>query len=275
MDRKDKKIQKENIATRNKGLIIIRELEQVVRAFNKVLKDKDDRAKSIEGDLQELGKTLQENLDGQYEIDRNFDMYNNNIEKIVFNLQQLEDEEKTQAGRYERLLNGIGIGDENQESGDSLADDAIPAENENHDLDSLNKLRKRREKFIQKLNQEFKILEEKLSSIGKLKKELEDSRDEIGEKRAHTIDKKKVLEEEGKKLLNEVGRLESELETIILEEKNLIEESVKMIKRVESCLELDEKIDHVLFSSQTFNESAETSPASGPSGNGHKIAVGT
>lgn len=52
-------------------------------------------------------------------------------------------------------------------------------------------------------------------------------------------------------------RLESELETTILEEKNLIEESTKMIKQVENSLELDESIDHVLFSSLSLSESSE------------------
>lgn len=275
MKRKDTKIQEENIAARENGLIITRELERVMRTFSKVLKNKDDRAKSIEGDLQGIKKALKENLDSQYEIDRDFEIFDNNIEKIILNLQHIENEEETHSSWYERLLNGIGIDSENQESDDALKDDAISAKNEKPELDSLEKLRQRREIFIQNLNKEFNSLEEKLASIGKLKKELEESCIEIGEKKAHTFSKKKALEEKEKKLINEAGRLESELETTIIEEKNLIEESAKIIKLVESCLELDEKIDHVLFSSQTIKESAETSPASERSHNGHKIAIGT
>jgi septal ring factor EnvC (AmiA/AmiB activator) len=274
MNRKNTKLQEENIATREKSLVIVRELDRIMRALNKVLKSKDDRAKAIEGDLQELGKTLEENLECLYEIDRDFEIYNKNMEKIIINLQHLEDEEETQASWYERLLNGIGIDGENQESDDALTDDAIPAENENHDLVVLENLRKRREKFLQNLSQEFESLEDKLTSINKLRKELEDSQNEIREKKADSLERKNALEDEGKKLLYEVGRLENELEITVLEEKNLIEESEKIIKCVESSLKLDEKIDHALFSSQTPDESEEVSPAIEPSENGHKIAIG-
>lgn len=257
MKRKDLKTQEENIAIREKGLIIARELDRVIRTFNKVLEHKDNCAKSMETDLQGLGKTLQENLDSQYEIDRNFELYNNNIEKITLNLQQLESEERTHSGRYERLLKGVGIESDFKDS--ENFPDAEPAATDQDNLDNLEQLRNRRENFLNNLNQEFLSLEEKLTSIGKLRKELEDSRNEIREKKAHSLEKKDALEEEGKKLLNEVGRLENDLETTVLEEKNLIEESVKIIQKVESCLELDEKIDHVLFSSLTLAESAETS----------------
>jgi chromosome segregation ATPase len=262
MNRKDSKVQEENIATREKGLIIARELDRVIRTFNKVLEHKDSCAKSMEADLQGMGSRLQENLDSQYEIDRNFELYNNNIEKISLNLQQLESEERTHSGRYERLLKGVGIESDFKDS--ETSSDAVPADNDQDSLDTMEQLRNRREKFLNNLNQEFLSLEEKLTSIDKLRKELEESRNEIREKKAHSLEKKDALEEEGKKLLNEVGRLESELETTVLEEKNLIEESVKIIQKVESCLELDEKIDHVLFSYLTLAESAETSSDSEP-----------
>jgi chromosome segregation ATPase len=277
MNRKDKKLQEENIAAREKGLIIVQELERVVRTFNEVLKDKDDCAKSMEADLQGLGKTLEKNLDSQRFLDRNLITYDNNINEILLNLQHLEDEERTYAGQYECLLKGKGIEieDENQEPDDPSASDAIPTGNDNSDLDSLEKLRNRREKFLQNLNQEFKSLEENLVSIVNLRTELEESRNEIKVKKAHALEKKASLEEEGEKLLNKVGRLESELETTIREEKNLIEQSVKMIKQIENNLELDENTDHVLFSSLSLAESAETTSTSETSGNGHKIAIGT
>ncbi len=259
MKRKDSKVQEENIAAREKGLIIVREFERVIRTFNKVLEHKDNCAKSMETDLQGLLKSLQENLDKQYEIDRNFEIFNNNIEKITLNLQQLENEERTHAGRYERLLKGVGIEGDDPESENPSASKAVPGDNDKDDLDVLEKLRNRRESFLSKLSQEFKSLDDKLLSITKLRKELDESRNEIRDKKAHSLEKKDALEEEGKKLLNEVGRLESDLETTVLEEKNLIEESVKIIQKVESSLELDEKTDHILFSSLTLAESAETS----------------
>jgi len=257
MKRKDSKIQEDNIAAREKGLIIVREFDRVIRTFNKVLKHKDDCAKSMEAELRGLVKSLQENLDSQHAIDRNFEIFDDNIEKIILNLQHLEGEERTHASRYERLLNGVGIEADNQESESSPAFDATPADKDNNDLGALEKLRNRRENFLHNLSQEFESLEEKLASINKLRKELEDSRNEIREKRASSLEKKEALEEEGKKLLNEVGRLENELETTILEEKNLIEQSNKIIELVENSLELDEQTDHVLFSSLALAESAE------------------
>lgn len=260
MKRKDSKIQEENIAAREKGLIIVREFDRVIRTFNKVLEHKDECAKSMESDLQEMVKALQINLDSQYEIDRNFEVYNSNIEKITLNLQQLESEERTHSGRYERLLKGVGIESDFGEPEPDPVVENFPADNDQDNLDTLEKLRNRRESFLNNLSQEFKSLEEKLASIGKLRKELEGSRNEIRDKKAHSLEKKDALEEEGKKLLNEVGRLENDLETSVLEEKNLIEESIKIIEKVESSLELDEKTDHVLFSSLALAEPEETSP---------------
>ncbi len=266
MTRKDSKLQEENIAAREKGLIVAREFDRVVRTFNKVLKYKENCAKDLEADLQGLAKTLQENLDDQNAINRNFEIFDNNSEKIILNLQHLEGEERANVVRYERLLRGIGIEGENLDSEDPSAPDPIPANDETN-VDNLEKLKTRRESFLGKLNLEFKNLEEKLGSIEKLRNELEESRNELRHKKGQALEKKEALEEQGKKLLNEVGRLESELETTIREEKNLIEEFVKVVKQVETSLELDENIEHVLFSSLTLAESAETSSGNGPSGN--------
>ncbi len=266
MNRKDSKLQNENSAVREKGLIIAREFDRVVRTFNKVLKYKENYAKCLEADLQGLAKSLQENLDNQNVLNRNFEIFDNNSEKIILNLQHLEGEERTHLVRYERLLRGIGIEVENHESENSPEPDAIPA-NDEADLDNLEKLRIRRQSFLENLNLEFRNLEEKLGSIEKLRNELEESRNELRQKKAQALEKKEALEEQGKKLLNEVGRLESDLETTIHEENNLIEEFVKMVKQVENSLELDESVDHVLFSSLTLAESSETSSVSGPSDN--------
>ncbi len=249
----------ENIAAREKGLIIAREFDRVVRTFNKVLLYKENCAKSLGEELQGLAKTLQENLNSQNAINRNLEIYDSNSEKILVNLQHLESEERSYISRYERLLRGIGIDGENQEAETSSDQEDMHGQEDTDvvDLDNLEKLRTRRDTFLQSLNQEFKNLEEKLASIEKLRNELGDSRDELKEKKALALEQKETLEEQGKKLLNDVVRLESELETTILEEKNLIEESTKMIKQVENSLELDESIDHVLFSSLSLSESSE------------------
>ena len=266
MNRKDSKLQEENIAAREKGLIVAREFVRTVRTFNKILKYKENCAKSLEADLQGLTVSLQENLDDQHTLSRDFEIFDTNSEKIILNLQHLEGEGRTHVVRYERLLRGIGIEGENPESEDPSAPDAIPV-NDEADLQNLEKLRARRKSFLENLNLEFRNLEEKLGSIEKLRNELEDSHNELRQKKAQALEKKEALEEQGKKLLNEVGRFENDLETTIHEENNLIEEFVNMVKQVENSLELDESIDHVLFSSLTLAESAETLSASGPSDN--------
>lgn len=273
MNWKNKNLREENTAARNKGLVVVRELDRLVRAFNKALEDKDDWIKSLETELQGLGETLQENLECQYSIDRNFEVYDENIEKILFNLQQLESEERSHSGRYERMLKGVGL--EGDFQGSETSPDAVSADNDQETLDTLEQLRSRRENFLKNLSTEFENLEEKLTSIDKLKKELGDSRNEIRGKKAHSLKKKETLEKEGKKLLNEVGRLEKELETTCLEEKKLIEEFSNMIKQVEGSLEVDEKIEPILLTSDNLVESGETMPTSGTSDNGHEIAIGS
>jgi len=127
MNRKNSKLQEENIAAREKGLIVAREFVRTVRTFTKVLKFRENCAKDLEADLQGLEVSLQENLDDQNAINRNFEIFDTNSEKIILNLQHLEGEERPHVVRYERLLRGIGIEGENPESENPPAPEAIPA----------------------------------------------------------------------------------------------------------------------------------------------------
>ena len=259
MSRKDSKLQHENMAAREKGLVVAREFDRVVDTFNKVLEYKESSAESRETDLQGLAKNLQENLDDQQTLNRNFEIYDNNYEKIIQNLKNLKSEKTAHMRRYDGLLKSIGIEGENLELENSPAPEAIPANDVEDDNDSLEKLKTRRENFFGNINQEFKNLEDKLGSIESLINELQESCNEIRQKKAQDLKKKESLEEQGEKLLNEVGRLERELEATTIEEKKLIEEFIKMLKQVEGSLELDGNTDHALFSSLTSAESAETS----------------
>jgi len=264
MNSNDSELKDANVAAREKGLIVAREFDRVVHTFNKVLKYKENCAKSLRANLHGLAKKLEENLNDQSTLNHDLEIFDANSEKIILNLQHLESEERTHAGRYEDLLRGVEINGVGLESENLPTTDVVPGENNE---DALEKLKIRRDKFIANLNHEFQNLDEKLASIEKLKNELEESRKENKQKKVQAWGRKEALEEQGKKLLNEVGRLERELETTILEEKNLVERSVEMVKQVENSLELDEKIDHVLFSSLTLAEPAEVSPESELAGN--------
>lgn len=265
MNRKDLNLQKENNATREKGLNIVRELDRVVSTVNTALKDKDDRVKSIEACLQGLGETLQENLNCQYVLESNFETYDKDIETILLNQQHIENEERTYTGQIQRLLKGINSEGEIQGEETTTAPNNIPANNDTDNIDALEILKNRRENYLQNLSQEFNNIEAKLASVNSLRKELEESCSETREKKTYALEKMEALEDEGIKLLNEVERLGSELETMILEEKYLIEESVKIINKVEGCLEMDEKMDHALFSSENPVDSAEATSTNGPS----------
>lgn len=268
INRQISKPQEEIIATRENGLIVARDFDRVMSTFNKVLKYKENYVKSLEFDLQGLEKSLKDNLGKQNVCNRYFKIVDNKSEKIRLELQHLKEEERTHVVQYKRLLGGMGIQDENQELEKTPVTEGIPANGEDNG-DILETFGFRKESCLESLNQEFDIFEEKLGSIENVRNELKESCNELKDKRVKVLKKKEALEDQVEKLFHEIGRVESKLETTIREVNFLTEEYVKMVKQVENALKLDEKLYHVLFSSLTLAESAETSSASEPSKNGY------
>lgn len=257
MNQMDPLIAEENIAVREKALIVSREFDRIVNTFRRVLEFKEKYGKSLEEKFDALKIQLKDNLDQLEEVNRNIEVYDSNSEKIISNLKQLDDDDRKFTDQYERLLRGIGL--EGKGLGaENLDNSNLSSPNGSDGQELRERLMSRRGEFLENLKHSFDKLDENLASINDLKKELNESRIEISQRKLKALENKKELEEMGKKIVNDVGRLENELATTTVEEKTLIDEFSKIVGHVESCLELDEATDHVLFSSLSIVESPET-----------------
>jgi chromosome segregation ATPase len=256
MNQKDSNIAEENIAVREKSLIVAREFDRIVNTFRKVLEFKEKHGKSIEGKFDDFKIKLKENLDQLEEVNQNIEIFDQSSEKIIVNLKQLEDDERKFTDQYERLLRGIGL-DGKGAVGDNFENSSHSSPNGSDGQELRERLLARKGEFFENLQHNFDELDENLSSINGLKAELNESRSEISQRKFQALEKKEELEEMGKKIVNDVGLLESELATTTAEEKKLIDEFSKIVSHVESCLELDEATDHVLFSSLSIVETPE------------------
>ena len=246
----------ENIAVREKAVIVAREFDRIVNTFKKVLEFKEKYGKTLEEKFDDLKIKLKENLDQLEEVNQNIEICDDSSEKIISNLRQLEDDEKKFSDQYERLLRGVGL-DGKGLGAENLEDSNFSSSNGADGRELRERLTRRRNEFLDNLKQNFDKLEEHLSSINDLKTELNESRTELSQRKFQALEKKEELEEMGEKLVNDVGRLEKDLATTTVEEKTLIDEFSKIVNHVESCLELDEDTDHVLFSALSVVESPE------------------
>jgi DNA repair exonuclease SbcCD ATPase subunit len=270
MNQTDPYIAEENIAVREKALIVSREFDRIVNTFRKVLEFKEKYGKNLEESFDDIKIKLKDNLDQLEEVNQNLEIYDRNSEKIISNLKQLDEDERKFSEQYERLLRGVGLdgkgllGAENFENSNiSPPNGAEPNATEPNGAEGQElreRLLRRRGEFLDNLKHSFDKLDENLASINDLKTELNESRIEISERKFQALEKKEELEEMGKKIVNDVGRLENELAITTGEEKTLIDEFSKIVSHVESCLVLDEATDHVLFSSLSICESPENSP---------------
>jgi chromosome segregation ATPase len=256
MNQMDPYIAEENIAVREKALIVAREFDRIVNTFKKVLEFKEKYGKSLEEKFDDLKIKLKDNLDQLEEVNHSIEIYDRNSEKIISNLKQLDDDERKFTDQYERLLRGIGL-DGKGLGGENFENSNISSPNGSDGQELRERLLCRRGEFLENLKHHFDKLDENLASVNDLKKELNESRTEISQRKFQALEKKEELEEMGKKIVNDVGRLENELATTTVEEKTLIDEFSKIVSHVESCLELDEATDHVLFSSLSIVESPE------------------
>lgn len=256
MNQTDPHIAEENIAVREKALIVSREFDRIVNTFRRVLEFKEKYGKSLEEKFEDLKIKLKDNLVQLEEVNQNIEIYDRNSEKIISNLKQLDDDERKFTDQYERLLRGLGL--DGKGLGAENFENSITSSPNGSDGQKLReRLASRRGEFLENLKHSFDKLDENLASVNDLKTELNESRTEISQRRFQALEKKEALEEMGKKIVNDVGRLENELATTTIEEKTLIDEFSKIVSHVESCLELDEATDHVLFSSLSIVESPD------------------
>ncbi len=235
--RKNSNLAEDNITAREKGLLTVREFERVAQTFKTVLLYKEDVGKSLESERDALRHKLRQNSSNLETLDRNIEIYKQNCEKVHANLDQLDKQELRIRDEYEKLLRGPRL-------------DGVDTEQARNALDRETLLL-RRDDLIENLKKKFSKLDEELLTLENLRKDLNRASEEIGAKKMEALKRKEVLEEINKKIFEDVRRVEKELDTTVQEEAILVEQFQKMVANVERCLEMDEKTDHVLFSSLT------------------------
>ncbi|MFQ5450126.1 MAG: hypothetical protein ACE5E9_05820 [Nitrospinaceae bacterium] len=245
--RKNSTIGDDNIAAREKGVLMVRDFEHLVQTFNKVLRYKEKIGKALEESRADLKEKIRVNLDNLEILAGNIEIYNKNIEKIAANLAHLDQEERKFKDQYERLLRGA--------TGEIFSsDDASleqPTNAPGQESGTREYLISRRQNFLDNLSKRFKDLDDELLSIEGLRKELTRTRAEIDAKKGKAAAKQENLEEKRKRLAEEERRVDKELEKSVEEEEILVDEFSKLLGRVENCIQLSDQIDHVLFSSLT------------------------
>ncbi|MEE9258795.1 MAG: hypothetical protein V3U37_04575, partial [Nitrospinaceae bacterium] len=180
---------------------------------------------------------------------RNIEIYDNNIAKIVSNLEQLDKEETEIKDNYQKMLRGASLEELPQAGGDREEDDALSREN----------LIQRRRDYLETLNNSFRQMDEELYSIDGLRREMLQARSDIQRKKYEALQKKEIFEDNDRRFIDEVKRNETELDNSVNEERVLIDEFSNLLQKVQNCIEINDDIDHVLFSSLT---AAETPPSS-------------
>lgn len=237
-----------NTIARERGSAAAREFTRVVETFNKVLQFKEKIGESLEADLAECGRQVKSNMENLETLTRNIEIYNQNLDKIQANLEQLKEDEKRIKLDYDSLLHGIA-------DQSVLEDSQGNAENETSTGPlSRESLRERRQNFLKKLDEDFNRMDQELASIEKMSRELVQARGEISGKKEAALTRKATLEETSGELRSDVSRIELELENSLKEEEILLNEFFGLVENVESCLELKEETDQVLFTSLTASE---------------------
>jgi chromosome segregation ATPase len=249
-------ISQDNIGIRERGVFSAREYSRVVETFIKVLQYKESFRLSIESKLSSIGQQVKDNIDNLEILMRNIDIYGQNIDKISNNLGQLQAEENSIKARYEELLNGSTSIDPLLIVDGKNNDDLDPA-------DSREYLIQRRRSYLENLDQSFKRLDGDLFSIEKLRSELTRARSEILIKKDEAEKQIQTLEEKGGRHLEDVRRIEIELESSVDEERLLVNEFKRLVSGAERTLEINDEVDHILFTYFTVAES-KNSPSKTP-----------
>ena len=241
-------IGRKNASLREKGGFAVREFDRVVETFNKVLLYKERIRLSLEEKVSILRGRDNENRDQLATLSRNIQIYYSNIERIEANLSELQKEENEIKDKYEKMLRGASLMNASAESESTLSEGEID------DGLSREDLIQRRRDYLENLNNNFKQMDMELYSIDGLRQEMKGAREEIYRKKEKALQKKEILEDNEKRLAEETRRTENELENSIREEQVLLDEFAKLIHNVEDCIEINDEIDHVLFSSLTAAE---------------------
>ena len=240
-------IANENSAARERGSSVAREYERVITIFNKVLSFKEKVRLESELRIRELGNHLKINIDKLNTLDRNIEIYDDNILKIANNLEDLLAEEASVKEKYNRLLQGeqismVGVSIDFVEAPDKEISGIEP---------STENLIQQRHHYLDNLSSSFQILDNDLNALNSLQSEMITARSEIFEKKEIALEQKAELMKNGHALREDMESLETHLEISVKEEEVLTLEYALLINKVESCIVIGEDIDRVLFASLT------------------------
>ena len=253
--RQETNLSQENQAARELGTSIAREFERVVETFNRVLQYKEKIGQGLENEIVRVGPQAKSNREELENLNQEIESHSQGLADVQTRLAECQINEKRLVEQYQKLLKGADRVDDALEQSEGAGDSgAMIREN----------LRRQKENFLERMQNNFKQLDEDLLSTTSEKDELEKSRVEIEAKNNQAKQRKEVLEATGHRLFNNLESYARELETSIEEERILVDEFTKMIKNVESCVTLSEEIDRVLFSSLDAAEGpgAFTQPSS-------------
>jgi len=243
-------IGQENKIASDKATALLKEFEFLGNTFKKSLSFKEKVRSSLDGQLADFKNQKKDNDHRLETLESNIRIYEENLQKISLNVDELNQKECLIKKRYEGLLKG------------SLEQDAVVGDAESveepeaiADASTLESLIQKRRNFLDNLNENFKRLDAELMTIAKLRKEILVARDGILDKKESAFQKKQKIEEHGSKIREGLQRVSSELEKSIQEEKIITDGLIALLIRIEKCMELSAETDRALFSALTLAES--------------------
>ncbi len=266
MENDSSEIFNKNREIREQSARSAREFVRVVETFNKVLGFKEQKRFSHRGRVEWALDKLKKNQKQLDTINNNIEIYNANMDKLSTSLQSVEEKEKKFKEKFELLLEGahpeevqLGIVEAEPEPEDKNSGKVVSlplAGNQSREA-----LMERRNKYLQSLSGVFKRLEGELQSIEKMRLEMEKAHVDISAKNDEALEKKEILESNRDQMLEEIKSLEKDLEGSIEEERILISDLEKIVRAANASLEIQEGVDHILFS-QLDQPGAEDVPRS-------------
>ncbi|QPJ66079.1 MAG: hypothetical protein G3M78_12030 [Candidatus Nitrohelix vancouverensis] len=250
IEKKSSSMAEENHSAGERANSMLNEFQLLTQTFRKALLFKENVRNSLDRKRVELKRQERENNARLQTLENNIRIYSLNTDRIVQNLEELDQKEKNIKQSYEKLLHGSA---ENPAEAVLAMSEAGGTGAATHvTLDSLIKKRK---DYLDNLDKSFKQMDAELLSIETLRQEILFARDEILNKKEKALLKKESILEMGEKISEGLERVDSELGKSINEEQMMTESLRDLLQRIADSMELTEETDRLLFSTLTAAES--------------------
>jgi len=258
-------IARENAKIREEGQSLVREIENVVKTFDRVLQFKENQRLALLTKIDEAKKNRQDHLNQIKTLAGNIAIYDENTGKITHARQQLVEREQLIKDNYEKMLAGSLMPEEIE----LLKPEKLPGQNR-VTLDIKEKLSRtykdatghdalilRRKEYLENLDNAFRKFEEDLFHIDGVRTNLANAQKQIDRKKEKALNAKAALESNYKALSKKQEKFEEELNLSIQQENILLQEYRAVIKSASSDIEISQKTDELIFSLLAAAESAE------------------